>query len=75
MLGTAYIKKAYTEANTAMKIDLHALNEGVRKNKQKVFPHLHFCFPLAFSVAFLVCFVPSYNRHCQWLPIKRLSSS
>ena len=55
MLGTAYIMKKYTEANTAMEIHIYMLLLRVwGKNEQQIISSPSFCFPLAFSGAFLV---------------------
>ena len=54
MLGTAYIMKKYTEANTAMEIHIYMLLLQVwGKMNNKLFPHLHFVFLWHFLELFL----------------------
>ena len=64
MLGTAYIMKAYTEANTAMEIHIYMLLLRVwGKNEQQIISSPSFCFALAFSGAFLVWYSSSTIIH------------
>ena len=66
MMGTSYKMEIYTKANIAIENHIYMLLMRVwGKLNNKLFPHLHFCFPLVFSVAFLVWYSSSPGHRYQ----------